>query len=55
MDRGNLRQKAETFRKLNDRTRILILPNAWDVVSARIFEETERPHDGRNTRQPASR
>lgn len=28
------------FLKLHDRTRILVLPNAWDAASARIFEET---------------
>lgn len=31
--------KATLFRRLHDRTRILVLPNAWDVASARIFEE----------------
>ncbi len=30
--------KAETFRRMHDRTRILVLPNAWDAMSARIFE-----------------
>jgi 2-methylisocitrate lyase-like PEP mutase family enzyme len=33
------RQKAEAFRRMHDRNRILILPNAWDAMSARIFEE----------------
>jgi 2-methylisocitrate lyase-like PEP mutase family enzyme len=32
-------EKAEEFRSFHDRKRILILPNAWDVPSARIFEE----------------
>src|SRR5438105_7725777 len=32
-------KKAETFRKLHRGARILILPNAWDVASARLFEE----------------
>ncbi len=35
--------KAELFRALHDRTRILVLPNAWDVASARIFEEAGFP------------
>jgi 2-methylisocitrate lyase-like PEP mutase family enzyme len=30
--------KAEAFRKLHGGSRILILPNAWDVASARILE-----------------
>src|SRR5262249_43031799 len=30
--------KAEAFRKLHDGTKILVLPNAWDVASARLFE-----------------
>ncbi len=29
--------KAQTFRKLHDGPRILALPNAWDVVSAKMF------------------
>lgn len=35
----NLARLAEQFRRLHDRSRPLILPNAWDVASARIFEE----------------
>lgn len=31
-------EKAEAFRQLHHRDRALILPNAWDVPSARIFE-----------------
>jgi len=31
-------EKAVTFRKLHDGSRILILPNAWDVASARLLE-----------------
>ena len=30
--------KAEAFRKLHDGSRILILPNAWDVASARLLD-----------------
>ncbi len=32
-------QKAERFRKLHHGPRMLLLPNAWDVASARILEE----------------
>jgi 2-methylisocitrate lyase-like PEP mutase family enzyme len=39
----NQAQKAETFRKLHDRNRVLILPNAWDVPSARVFEDEGFP------------
>lgn len=31
-------KKAETFRRMHDRSRLLVLPNAWDAMSARIFE-----------------
>jgi 2-methylisocitrate lyase-like PEP mutase family enzyme len=33
------RQKAEAFRRMHDGKRILVLPNAWDAASARIFED----------------
>lgn len=33
------RAKAEAFRQMHDRSRILVLPNAWDAASARIFED----------------
>src|SRR5215472_848215 len=35
----NQSAKAEAFRALHHGPKILILPNAWDVSSARIFEE----------------
>jgi 2-methylisocitrate lyase-like PEP mutase family enzyme len=35
--------KAEQFRKLHGGPRILVLPNAWDVASARILEELGYP------------
>ena len=35
-------EKAEAFRRLH-RGKILILPNAWDVASARLFEEAGFP------------
>jgi 2-methylisocitrate lyase-like PEP mutase family enzyme len=31
-------KKAEPFLPMHDRSRVLVLPNAWDAVSARIFE-----------------
>ena len=42
----NVRQqaeKAEQFRKLHHGPRMLVLSNAWDVVSARILEECGHP------------
>lgn len=36
-------EKAEQFRALHDRKRMLVLPNAWDVASARLFEEEGFP------------
>src|SRR5437667_12202076 len=38
MNINEQKEKAEAFRKMHDRTRILVLPNAWDAASARIFE-----------------
>jgi len=35
--------KAEEFRRLHDRRRVLVLPNAWDVPSARVFEDEGFP------------
>lgn len=32
-------ERAEAFRRLHDRRSVLVLPNAWDVPSARIFED----------------
>ena len=43
MDRDELRKKAETLRRLHHGPDILILPNAWDVASARIVEEAGYP------------
>jgi len=39
-------EKAELFRKLHRKPKILILPNAWDVASARIFENAGFPAIG---------
>jgi 2-methylisocitrate lyase-like PEP mutase family enzyme len=36
-------EKATLFRQLQDRSRILVLPNAWDVVSARLVEQAGFP------------
>src|SRR5258708_34896361 len=36
-------EKAERFRKLHHGPRMLLLPNAWDVASARILEECGHP------------
>jgi 2-methylisocitrate lyase-like PEP mutase family enzyme len=33
------KSKASTFRALHAGPRILVLPNAWDVISARVIEE----------------
>jgi 2-methylisocitrate lyase-like PEP mutase family enzyme len=37
------KEKAALFRKLHDRARLLVLPNAWDAASARVFEEAGFP------------
>lgn len=36
-------KRAEEFRRLHDRRDILVLPNAWDVPSARVFEDEGFP------------
>jgi 2-methylisocitrate lyase-like PEP mutase family enzyme len=43
MDKKVQAQKAEQFRKLHHGPKVLVLPNAWDVVSARIIEELGYP------------
>jgi 2-methylisocitrate lyase-like PEP mutase family enzyme len=40
MSRDTQRAKAEEFRAMHDRSRILVLPNAWDAMSARVIEDT---------------
>jgi len=35
----SLIEKTTAFRDLNSRGRRLLLPNAWDAASARVFEE----------------
>jgi len=36
-------EKAEVFRALHQRPGVLVLPNAWDVPSARVFEDAGFP------------
>lgn len=40
---GQQASKAEKFRMLHDRKNVLVLPNAWDVPSARLFEDEGFP------------
>lgn len=37
MDRQAQIQRAQRFRALHDGSRVLLLPNAWDAGSARVF------------------
>ena len=37
------KEKAEDFRALHHRGKILVLPNAWDAPSARVFEDAGFP------------
>src|SRR6266567_758218 len=39
-------EKAIAFRELHGATPILVLPNAWDAISARIFEAAGFPAVG---------
>jgi 2-methylisocitrate lyase-like PEP mutase family enzyme len=43
MDTQAQGRKAELLRKLHGGPRILVLPNAWDVASARVLEELGYP------------
>ena len=43
MDMRAQAEKAGQFRKLHHGPRLLLLPNAWDVASARILEECGHP------------
>jgi 2-methylisocitrate lyase-like PEP mutase family enzyme len=43
MDRQTQARKAEILRKLHGGGKILVLPNAWDVASARVLEELGYP------------
>src|SRR5258708_28855821 len=39
MDRDKQKSMAEMFRAMHRSERILLLPNAWEVASARVFEQ----------------
>jgi 2-methylisocitrate lyase-like PEP mutase family enzyme len=39
MNHDTQRAKAEAFRAMHSGSRILVLPNAWDAMSARVIEE----------------
>ena len=41
MDREGQKRKAQGFRDMHRGGRILVLPNAWDAASARVFELAE--------------
>src|SRR5262247_713104 len=43
MDKIVQAQKAALLKKLHHGSKILVLPNAWDVISARIVEEIGFP------------
>ena len=43
MDRAIQRRRAEIFRDLHHAEHILLLPNAWDVATARVFEAAGFP------------
>src|SRR5262245_39514837 len=43
MDLEKQKKLAGTFRSLHHGPQVLLLPNAWDVASARILEETGLP------------
>jgi 2-methylisocitrate lyase-like PEP mutase family enzyme len=43
MDMTGQGRKAEELRKLHGGPRVLVLPNAWDVASARVLEELGYP------------
>jgi len=42
-DRVRLAERAEALRALHGGPELLVLPNAWDVASARVFEEAGFP------------
>src|ERR1043166_2817316 len=43
MDKREQARKAEALKKLHGGGKILVLPNAWDVSSARVLEELGYP------------
>jgi 2-methylisocitrate lyase-like PEP mutase family enzyme len=42
-DLRSLRERAERFRRLHEGRGLFVLPNAWDVPSARLFEDAGFP------------
>jgi 2-methylisocitrate lyase-like PEP mutase family enzyme len=46
MDHKELRKRALAFMRLHNSPKILVLPNAWDVASARVFEDAGFPAIG---------
>jgi len=40
MNKNNQREKASRFRELHGGLHIMILPNAWDAASAKVFERS---------------
>src|SRR5256885_14894550 len=43
MNRPSQREQAESFRRLHREGGILVLPNAWDVITARVIESAGFP------------
>jgi 2-methylisocitrate lyase-like PEP mutase family enzyme len=43
MDRKQQRERVREFRRLHEGEQALVLVNAWDAVSARVFEEAGSP------------
>jgi 2-methylisocitrate lyase-like PEP mutase family enzyme len=43
LDRSTVASRRRAFRALHDGPAILVLPNAWDVISARVYEEAGFP------------
>jgi 2-methylisocitrate lyase-like PEP mutase family enzyme len=43
LDRATVTERRRTFRALHAGPAILVMPNAWDVASARIYEEAGFP------------
>ena len=42
-DRSTVASRRRAFRALHDGPAILVLPNAWDVISARVYEDAGFP------------
>jgi 2-methylisocitrate lyase-like PEP mutase family enzyme len=43
VDLAKQKAKVDAFRAMHRGSRVLLLPNAWDVASARVFEEAGFP------------